>query len=68
MILWPVSKWRGLIQPYCSIPTREVEGFTREHVGGFCGLWCHGENERAWRGREFQIRRFETEEIDCERK
>ena len=47
---------------------REVEGFAKEHVGGFCGLWCHGENERAWRGREFQIRRFETEEIDCESK
>ena len=46
----------------------EVEGITRKHVGGLLGLGCHGENEKAWRGREFQMRRFEREESDCERK
>ena len=50
MILWPVYQQRGLIQPHHSIPMCEVEGIARKHVGGFLGLGCHGENERAWRG------------------
>ena len=43
----------------------EVEGITREHVGSFLGLGCHGKDERDWRKREFQMTRFEREESDC---
>ena len=46
----------------------EVEGITRKHVGAFLGLGCHGENEKAWRGREFQMRRFGRKESNCARK
>ena len=58
----------GLIQPHRFILTPEVEGITRKHEESFLGLGCHGEDERAWRGREFQMKRFEREESNCGRK
>ena len=64
MILWSICQRRGLTHLHHSIPTRKVEGITREEVGSFLGLGCHRENEKAWRGREFQMRRFEREESD----
>ena len=65
MILWPICHWKGLIQTYHSVLMDEVEGITREHVGSFLGIGCHGKDERAWRKREFQMTRFEREESDC---
>ena len=59
---------RGLIQPHRFILMPEVEGITRKLEESFLRLGCHGEDERAWRGREFQMKRFEREESNCGRK
>ena len=42
----------------------QIEGISREHVGDFLGLGCHGEDEEVL-GESFE--RLEREGLDCER-
>ena len=38
---------------------RDVEGITREHIGNFLGLRCHGWDERVWEDERVSDKKFE---------
>jgi len=60
MILWPVGQWRRFIQTHSPVPTHEIKGITRKHIGGFFGPrhGCHGEDEGVWKRKRISDERL----------